>query len=305
MIEGIAVAILAGFCWSLLGVIFSQASRRNLDPIGLLAMGSVFLTLLSLLLPDYDALSSGQATRVWELTLIIGGGGMAIGGGMLLLQVAMKLGHHAASWTINQSAMIIPVVVGVLFLGDTIGWFRGVGLACVLTSVLAFGLARHEAGDAETPTARFHWKWLGVALLVPLMVGTQQVLSMIPSYWSNWQDVARLRVPLTMVGTLLVYWPAVAIRRRWPSRRSLLPAMLLTAIGLPGQAMAFWSLDRLANYDMAGYFFPLAIGTCTLSFVLYSILVIREHTTRWHLAGLVLGVAGLLVLSLPGKIMPG
>jgi multidrug transporter EmrE-like cation transporter len=215
---------------------------------------------------------------------------------MTFMQQALRRGHHAATWTIGQSALIFPYLAGVALWSDPIAARKTAGVGLILVSLGALGLAKRRAGD-NAPAARRDYLWLTLAVLTMLGLGTHQALSTWPSHWAGWSDAARLRVPLLATGATVGYVAASVAMRRWPGRLELLLGALLAAQAVPGQWLLYKAMDHLSPYGMTGLAYPLAVGTCILCFVAYSLLVLKEKLTAFHVAGLALGVAGIGLMA--------
>jgi len=64
--------------------------------------------------------------------------------------------------------------------------------------------------------------------------------------------------------------------------------------------LLFQGLDRLAPEHMASLCFPVAIGSCILSFSAYSVVALREPFTRRQAFGMVTGFLGIGCLGASG-----
>lgn len=301
MAVGIACVLAAGLCWAAIGVFFSRLAARGTGfAPQMFTCQLAMATAGWVLLPDWPAILAGQTARSGQLAAMLLTGGVAVSIGIMAMQLAMRTGHHAASWTMSQSAMVIPFLVSVLLLGDPFVPAKALGVAMVLGEVACFGLARKDRKkpDRSSRAVRLPVPWILMALLSLAMLGIQQTMVLVPSYWPGWSDTGRLRVPLLLTGPLIGYAALLAIRRVRPRRGNLLPALLYASIGVPSQVLFFTGLDRLGRFDLAGLAFPLAIGACILSFALYSMTILREHISLLHAGGIALGLAGMSLIVL-------
>ncbi len=301
MLLGIACVLAAGLCWAAIGVFFSRLAARGTGfAAQMFTCQLAMATAGWLVLPDWPTVLAGQAERTGQLAAMLLTGGLAVSIGIMAMQVAMRTGHHAASWTMSQSAMVVPFLASVLVLGDPFVPVKALGVGLVLGEVACFGLARKEPrGPARSGRpVRLPVPWIVIALLSLAMLGVQQTMVLVPSYWPGWSDTGRLRVPLLLTGPLGGYAVLLAVRRVRPRRGNLLPALLYASIGLPSQVFFFTGLDRLSRFDLAGLAFPLAIGACILSFALYSMTILREHISLLHAGGIALGLAGMSLIVL-------
>jgi drug/metabolite transporter (DMT)-like permease len=67
-------------------------------------------------------------------------------------------------------------------------------------------------------------------------------------------------------------------------------------MAIPSHLFCYKSLDRMAAYDKAGLVYPIAVGTCVFSFAIYSVFLLQEERTSWHVWGIVVGGLGILFL---------
>ena len=202
-----------------------------------------------------------------------------------------------------QSAMVLPFLTGFLIWRDRVDSLDVAALCLILGSITLFGRAHtgRSAGKRTAiagPLSRTRaTSWLPIAVTAFLFVGLQQVLHTMPSRWPGWDDTAQLRVPLAMTGTLAAFAAVLLFQREWPNRRSWLPAAFLALCVVPSHVLLYRGLDSLAVRAQAGLGYPVAVGTCVVVFAVYSLGVLREPTTREHLVGLVLGIAGVVLMA--------
>jgi multidrug transporter EmrE-like cation transporter len=315
MVEGWVCILIAGLLWTVIGIIISQVARHGHGMLSFLAAGAVLNAAASwILLPRYGVLAKGAIAEMGRLAVVmfLAGAGSAVG--TLLAGHAMRQGHHGATWTMVQSAMVIPFLAGVFIWRDRVGLPDVAALVLILTSIVLFGRAgtavasdrggaeggTQRPGGAETPSrlAVRQVSWWVVALAAFVFVGLQQVLHTMPSRWPGWDDTGRLRVPLAMAGTLVAFGAALLFRRKLPDRRSWIPAALLAVCVVPSHVLLYRGLDALATSGRAGLGYPVAVGTCVIAFATYSVGVLREPTTREHVTGLVLGIAGVVLMAM-------
>jgi multidrug transporter EmrE-like cation transporter len=140
--------------------------------------------------------------------------------------------------------------------------------------------------------------WLWLALLALFLFGTQKTLATIPSRWTDWEDTARVRIPMVLTGGTIGYQVMRAfLQRPWRVRRWR-AAILLCGIGLAGRWLMFSSLDAFASFSRVALFYPVAAGTCTTAFALYSIFILEERVTVTRTLGMGFGCVGVVLVLL-------
>ncbi len=296
MIAGVLLLIFTGLCWTFVGAVLSYCTRNRIAVVTLLGPQSVLAVLIAFwFLPDYSLLRQGMPAGMPALVGVMLAAGLANGIGILVMQRAMSMGHHGMTWAIGQSALIMPFLAGLLIFHEPPTVWRLAGVGAILSSLVVFGLAREHAEEGHSRKVPRSWFPLALATLVILGVG--QVLITMPSHIPALTDTARLRMPLIYFGNGAVIFALWHRQGGRPSRRTLALAVIGVAIGFIGMFSLLRGLDLLAGCQMASLGFPIAVGSCITLFALYSATALRESFTRRHLAGLVLGITGIVLLS--------
>lgn len=295
MLQGVVLAIITGLLWAAIGVAYSVMARRRMGFFAVMGPAFVVTAALAwLLLPERHLLFNGADARLGALAGVMAGAGVITVAGMACMQEAMRRGHHAASWAVGQSALFAPYLCGVVLFREPAVWNRTLGVALILGSLGAFGRARRES---EAEAAHGNGTWFGLALGALALLSVAQSLTTLPSHWDGWTDAARLRVPLFFTGLAAAYLAAALVARQAPGKAELVVAGALVVLALPSHFCLYAAMDCLASARMVGAVYPLAVGTCILGFALYSLLVLKERTTAFHVLGLVVGLAGIVALS--------
>ena len=73
---------------------------------------------------------------------------------------------------------------------------------------------------------------------------------------------------------------------------------MLCTIGLLSQLLLFSALDMFAASSRAALVYPVAIGICTTTFGIYSLVYLKEKATVFHVLGIGLGCIGVILVSL-------
>ncbi len=296
MIVGVLLLIFTGLCWTFVGAVLSHCTRNRIAVVTLLGPQSVLAVLIAFwFLPDYSLLRQGIPAGMPALIAVMLAAGLANGVGILVMQRAMSMGHHGMTWAIGQSALIMPFLAGLLIFHEPPTAWRLAGIGAILSSLILFGLTREHAEEGHS--RKVPRTWFPLALTTLVILGVAQVLTTMPSYIPALTDTARLRMPLLYLGNgavIVALWHRQGGR---PNRPTLTLAVIGMATNFTSIFSLFRGLDLLAGYQMLSLGYPIAVGSCITLFALYSAVVLREPFTRRHLAGMVLGLTGIVLLS--------
>ncbi|HEY3324023.1 MAG TPA: hypothetical protein VGP72_26455 [Planctomycetota bacterium] len=228
MTLGIIFALTCGLLWAFIGVLYSTMARHRMQFFAVMGPAFIVTAIAAwVFLADYHTLFSGKTNGTASLAWLMIPSGILTVLGMVCMQTAMRRGHHAACWTIGQSALIAPYLCGVFFFGEPLLARKAFGVALILASLVAFGRARREteteepACAADAATARRRpanggWGWLGLSIACLALLSVQQTLTTLPSHWPNWTDSLRLRVPLMFTGVALAYGSGALLTKQRP-----------------------------------------------------------------------------------------
>lgn len=296
MIAGVLLLILTGLCWTFVGALLSYCASNRIAVVTLLGPQSIMAIVVSVLvLPDYSILGRGVSSGMWALIGVMLAAGLANGFGILLMQKAMGLGHHGMTWAIGQSALMMPFLVGVLLFGEKPTLWRVVGVCAIVLSLVIFGAAGEHKENGQWRKTPRSWFLLALASLV--ILGAAQAFMTLPSHLPTLTDTANLRMPLLYLGNgavIVALWHRCGGR---PTKLTLWLAVVGVVIGFVATFALFRGLDLMARCQLVSLGFPIAVGACIVAFALYSALWLREPFTRRHLAGLILGLTGMVLLS--------
>lgn len=290
---GTLCIVASGLLNAVMGVFFSQAGRQGMRLVAFgLAMG-LSSTAVIWCFCDWPALLAGDVPRWREFVPIMAIGGALSWGGLLLMMVAMRRGHQAGSWMVTQSAMVVPLLAGILVWGDRPRLANLAGAALILGSILLFGAqpaSRTHAAPAKP--------WFVIALLGFLAMGISQTLMTVPSHWPGWVDTGRLRVPVMSTAATLFLATACAAQRCWPRRNEWVLGVTCNFVGLASAVVLFAGMDRLADRNLVALAYPLSVGTGMVGFAIYSRVGLREPLGAYGGMAVALGLAGLGLLAI-------
>jgi len=287
---GLILIILTGLAWGGIGVVLGMAARRRFDVLPFITIATVVSCIVvGVFFVRWPVLMAGPVDRLLPLTLVLAGAGVAGVSGMMAMQKAMTAG--AAAWTVGQSAMVIPYLAGILFLGDPLRPGGVLGVLLIMLSLASFfkDSQRSRVGGMG---------WFRFALLAFVLLGVQQTLSSLPSSWDGWSDAANLRPPLVLLAGAIPLTLLVILRARPIDRRMVGLALGYAVFIISGQVLLFRAMDCLRVEGRLSLAFPVALGTCIIFVSLWDIIVLRSGFSRLTLLGIVLGAAGVIMMAL-------
>lgn len=289
MILGILFLILTGLSWIVIGLVISGAARRELN-LGLTQfLAGLFIVLGSLAL---SGLHFGSFS--WPILL-----GMAVAGGgnyftYICIQRGMKSGPNGLVWSVVQSALIFPFLMGTIFFAVPCTIGKAGGCILILAGVILSGAAKPDTRQG-TPSRR----WLLWAVAAWLLAGATQCLVSLPSYFAAGQgtDVS-LKVIALQAGSCAAFL-ASRLRRSapWDDRRIIGFALVLALMTLLPQYYFFYrGLDIVTEHGAGSIGYPLTLGICIAGFALYSLVVLKERATLTAVGTIVLIILGSLCM---------
>ena len=295
MIIAIGLALVTGVCWCAVGTAFSQAADRGLHPALLNLLCFSGIALVTAVLIDWSHIAHTTPMVVVSMAI----SGLAMTGGMAVLQRAMKRGGHAVAWAVAQAGLAWPFLSAVLIHGERPGILPWIGLLGIVASLALFAQRdRSTETDGTQP-------WFPLALLGLGLIGIQQSAFQWPSLASPTRSSRRPPPPAVLQRRPDVPAAADALaaglgpaeeRTRWPAIIGF--ALLGCGASLIAQPAIIASSDHLAAIGLAGIAFPIAIATCIALFSTYSCLHRGERLAARTYAGLGLCLTGVVLMCL-------
>jgi drug/metabolite transporter (DMT)-like permease len=297
MFLGIIFVITAGFFWGINGIIFSYIAKKSMKfhlVIGVQAAWGVLLSWI--FISNFQVLMGEKIPYIGLLVVVMIISGILCSIGMMIMQRALKMGHHGIVFTISQSAMIIPFLFGVFIFGDNISFLKWIGVLFVIVSFITFGSERTEVDESKTSHSTYLWFIL--TLIVFFILGVHQILMIIPLHWNGWMDTANIRIPLFMTGVLMGYVLAMVKQKTIPRKKDLWFGTLVVPMGFPSLIFFFKGMDLLASTNLVSLAYPVAVGTTIIIFMTYSLFYLRERTPKVAIVGVFVGIAGITLISI-------
>ncbi len=315
MYLGLLFAVLTGLTWVITGAIVGVAERRGCGTFRqqlvstLYSIGTVSLVLVAggRLLPDAPAFAFSARPLPSALMALWGILNFWM---MVFMGRAMARGPNGMAWTITQSGLVFPFLMGVLTGQSPLTWARATGFVLIVANVVASGVAK---GGSSKGGATMRWFLPALAAFV--LCGLNQCCVNLVSYDNV---VARELRPQNLermfwgaVGTL-AGWASFTVWRRLregpaprdPDLRAKY-VFLLKVCGaalIPGFVASCWfhfnALDRLQAAGAIAIASPMEVNACLLGFFVYGRLALRERTTALQNAAFALGLLGVVLIML-------
>lgn len=295
IIVGLSLALLAATLTAILGAVFNFVAKKNLPAVSFYTAVSVLSFLGSLALVKWNVLLSGSENRLGQLVLTMAATGILNATQSLLLIKSMKYGHCGTTFLVFQSAMIVPCVSAVFLWGENLSLTQWIGLVAVLGML---SLTTSVKDDSAREGSLVKRKWLLLVLPGFLCVGIVQVFALVPSHWEGWQDEARLRPPLMFLSSALAFMPATILLKQRFNGGIWLPALIAAVCGILFMVCLWGSADIMAGIGMSGIVYPIITADSVVLFGLYSFFVLKEQYQLRQCLGMLLGIAGIVLLGL-------
>jgi drug/metabolite transporter (DMT)-like permease len=295
MLQGIIYTILVGFFWVVFGIIFSYIAKKNLNPLMYYFSSAFFMCLLfALFHVKWSVIMAGQMPRLGQTVLVMGLVGGCNIGGITCMVLAMRRGHHGVTWAINQSAMVVSFLASVLIWHNPVALKNYAGVVVILLAICIMGLLKTKGKNGASRDTT----WLLLALGAFIILGFTQTLSTVPTRWPGWEDTANVRVAMFSGGAFIVMLVISIVSRMLPSRQIIRLALVGATLGFFSQIIFYKGMDLLEEAGMVSIVYPLAIGTCITGFAVYSKFALKEHFGFKEIAGIVLGLVGIGLISI-------
>ncbi len=210
------------------------------------------------------------------------GGGLAV----LAFNAAVRAGHFGFSNAIYRASFLVPVVYAVLFLGEALTVTTVAGLVLILGGI--FLMSQSTASFERGRRADF--RWFVLIMLAFLLSGAPRVGQTLASLHSV--DYFLYLFLSYLVGSLvLIGFVGV--------KRSFNPAALAwgSAGAVSSYAGVFCTLKALETLKPQ-VVFPISLSGPIVLGVLLSLFLFRERIRPAGWVGILLGIAGIIVLGI-------
>lgn len=310
---GIIALLLVGASWCMVGVIFGDAPKRGLQTALVQFCGATCSLLIGLFIANFIL---DEPTTCSRQEMIYTCGTIFVASifnyfGLQAMGAGMKCGPNGAVWGIMQSALIFPYLGGLILFAQPMTLPNILGMLLVMSALVFFAMAKNQK---QQPGVEIRNEWRFYAFLALGIIAIQQNLATAPSaYFDSPKLVSPVVRSLSAAsGTLFAacIWTLVREIRQRGSAKEMFrglknPWLYLYVLGMQpfnlffAYVLLYPGLDAMGRAGVGSVCYPLMVGSCIVSFSLYSIFGLKEKVTKVQIAALVLCVIGLAGLCFP------
>jgi drug/metabolite transporter (DMT)-like permease len=291
---GKALALLAPVSWSF-AIIMFRVTGLKIPPLALNLFKSVLalaLFTLTILVLGRD-FSGGATTRQINMLLVSGVIGIAVAD-TLFFMCLNRVGAGMQA-IVNTSYSPIIITLSVVFLGERLGMIQALGAGLIVSAVLVVGWVRKGSAAANRVphrTAGILFGLGGDLTQGVAIVMIKPFLHEVPLIEATWW---RLLGGLVISALMIWLIPGQAATLKTLRDRSAWPAMIGASFVGTYLSLLFW----MGGMKYADASIAAALNqTATLWTFVLAVLILKEPTTPRRLAGLGLGLIGVLMVSL-------
>ena len=289
MSAAIALMLLTGAVWALVGVLFGTAPSERVRLRTFFALNGVFFNAFVF---SAQAPAAAPAGEVLRLAALIVPSACAEVVAFLLLKLAMDRGSQGVAWSVAQSAMVFPFLGSVVFLRDPSSPAQWAGLALVLAGLARFGRGKPSGGAAGRGAG-----WWRLVLAAFVLVGISQFLRLVPGRAGFSPETLTWRLPLQAPPGML-FWLAVCIAKKdWKPGEVWKSSLPYSVVVVLGQICFYRAADAADALRATALVMPVSVGTCILLFALWCRFFRGERLSPGGWTAVGLDIAGIALLS--------
>jgi len=297
---GIIALIIVGSSWCLTGAVMGLAPKKKVLPEVVQLAGALVTVLISFSFMIFQEAPPCSAKTFWLTNLAIAAGG-AINFIMLqFMSKAMQCGPNGIIWAFIQSSMVFQFIGGIVIFSEKLTIAHSIGIALLLSALFFYGFGKDNTNSGTS--------WKIPSLICIICCALQQNLTTAPSYFEEARAISSItRALASAAGALLTSVIYMIITQRGEFFRKLgescrnvyfwIFVMGLQFFGLIFAYLLFYpGIDALAVHGQASISYPMMVGSCILSFTLYSMIFLKEKITKIGWVGLFCSIAGITLL---------
>ncbi len=269
---------------SLIQLIFSWFKSRSIDNFPAIRWNYFTCAILAII----TGANPGNGIHENWLPLVLCTGTLFIVVFMGMARVTQEFGVSVSAVS-SKMAVIFPVLLGVLVIGEQLTILKIAGIILSMISVLLM------VSNDEKKKEGTHW-------LIPLMVWIGSGLIDVILKYLDWQypSSSAQDISFFLFGTAFItgtiYW---LIQKKKSDGHSFfhgfVPGLML---GLPNYFSIYFLLKAIANPSMdASYLFPVNNTGVVLLSSLLALVIFKQHLSLRKIMGIVLAVLAIILLS--------
>lgn len=290
---GETLALLAPFAWSTAVILFRKTGR-HVPPLAL----NLFKNALALLLFAVTVALMGQglhrpSSSTADYVLLLGSGAVGIGLSDTLFFMTLNRVGAGLQAIINTSYSPSIIALSIVFLGERLSTVQSAGVTLILLAVLSVSWMRGPKRQVPRRTL-VAGVLLGIATSITQAISIVMIkplLEVSPVMWANvWRLVGGLATSSLAIWLFPTQrWGLLALRQV-----AIWPLMISAAVIGTYVSLILW-LGGM-KYTQASTASALNQTATLWTFVLAAV-ILHEPITRFRLAGLTLGVAGVALVT--------
>lgn len=277
------LALSATFCFGL-GVFLSSKVAKGLGPVQTLFLFQLFgMPALFLFLPF-----APQHMHVQWIPLILLGIFQALN--MLIWFYALKVGNVSIVSPVSEVYSLISVVLGVIFLHETVGFIRIVGIGLIFSGVILLGIQLDQLRKTKTVSL---YKGITPAFIYAIGLAVFIFFSVLSARTNGWFISAfGLRGVIVMCTLVLLLLQGKTFKSIFHN----IPWAWIVSAGMV-DAIGF-SVFSLASVHTDVSYLAVISSAQSLVVVVLAYLFYKERLKLYQIVGLFAVVAGLIFLQL-------
>lgn len=297
---GLIFAVCAGISAMGAGIVSSHAAKRSLNLGIIQCAASIVLAILTFALAGGNIVWRGEGQELWInfFVFLAGAGNFIV---FLLLERAMRYGHNGLIWSIVNSALIFPFLMGIVIFGVDASACRWLGAAAIVAGIFT---AKMKKSD-ETAQANGNKACLLWTLAAFIAAGITQSSVNVPSYLDGIDHISNLQkgfvMQLGMIAASVTTLPFMSdmkeLKRDWMPTLGM--SLFLTVMnGLFLCVFLYRSCDMLQEAGAGAIAYPVIVGVTITAFSLYSVIVLKEKLSVMTVISTILTVCGVVMVAL-------
>lgn len=212
---------------------------------------------------------------------------------------AMHTGPLSYTSFFYSASMVIPSLAGVLIWHDEFRWTAAAGIALFLAAFYFISVpGSRESGGGNR-------KWLLLCLATWLLNGGLSVIVKAQQMAMKGEEASSMTTVAFSSACVFSFAAYGILTALSGKTKEIRPDLLgLRSAALPLLALAVGNgggnltITYLSSRVSSAYLFPVVLGGMMVAVTVYSVLVLKEKINKYGVAGLLTGVAALLVLNI-------
>lgn len=303
---GIMAMVIVGSSWCLIGFVMGDAPKKGIEPSLVQFIGYLFSLIFStIVLIGTNSIPTCDWKIIVFTCSFIGLGGFLNFYMLQIMSKAMQIGPNGIIWSIIQSALVFPFIVGILFFNVQFTIVRFLGIIALLVSLILFAFTKSNQSSSNK------WRYLAFACLC--IAAIQQNLTSMPSYFPEAKAVNSITRSLSAsCGALF----AAVIYNLVRMDKSLLDKLknnvknktlwkyviALQFFNLFFAYTLFYpGMNVMADAGLGGMSYPMMVGSCIVSFSLTAVVILKEKFSLIQLGATIVCITGLVCICTPAK----